>query len=148
MSIETQETIERALYTAFSEEFAQAYKTPNETLKQRVFNQSWVGWKTTGGRGGFTASTIMRALQILAESVERIAEPQWNRTSFTSIWHGPDIELIVVQNYGSDESWSWTARGFRQPGEDDGVDRWGWVNTTSREACEKAAMGFYLEKDA
>lgn len=75
------------------------------------------------------------------------SESQWFRSKSTSIWHGPNLELIVVQNAGSDESWSWTARGWREPDECDGADRWGWVNTSSREACEKAAIRWYMDKD-
>ena len=73
-----------------------------------------------------------------------IEQTQWKRTEFTSIWFGPDIELIVVQNGRSYESWQWTARGWREPDDCDGADKWGWVETTSRDACEKAALIFYL----
>lgn len=71
----------------------------------------------------------------------------WIRGEFLSVWIGPDIELIVVQSGGPSESWHWTARGWRKPDDDWGSDQDGWVETGSREAAEKAAMAFYLEKD-
>jgi len=80
-------------------------------------------------------------------TLQQIPESQWVRSEFASFWRGPDIEIIVVQNYGADESWSWTTRGWRQPSEADGADRWGWVNTSTRAACEKHALAFYLSKD-
>lgn len=71
----------------------------------------------------------------------------WFRTSFCSVWGGPDLELIVVQNGRSCENWQWTARGWREPDECDGADRWGWVETSTRQAAEDAALQWYLEKD-
>jgi hypothetical protein len=81
--------------------------------------------------------------------VHRVVMPgsTWVRSAFGSFWSGPRIELIVVQNSGSDESWSWTARGWRQPDDDWGANKWGWVNTTTREAAENAALRFYMQKD-
>jgi len=63
------------------------------------------------------------------------------------MWIGPDIELIVVQCSGSSESWRWTARGWREPCDDWGIDGQGWVEVTTREFAEEAALRFYLEKD-
>lgn len=72
---------------------------------------------------------------------------RWRRSAFTSVWRGPDLELVVVQNSGSDESWSWTARGWREPDDCDGADKWGWVNTATRNDAENAALRFYMEND-
>ena len=35
----------------------------------------------------------------------------WVRGDSFSVWRGPLIQLIVLQNGGSGESWQWTARG-------------------------------------
>lgn len=67
-----------------------------------------------------------------------IAESEWVRGDFTSVWEGPDLTLIVVQGHHTLESWSWACRGWREPEE-------AWVWAPSREAAEKAAMAFYLE---
>lgn len=71
---------------------------------------------------------------------EAVAESQWVRGSFTSVWEGPDLTLIVVQAHSPSESWEWTCRGWREP-ED------AWTSAVSRDAAEKAAMQFYLEKE-
>lgn len=68
--------------------------------------------------------------------ITQIAESQWVRGEFTSVWEGPDLTLIVVST--RTEAWAWTCRGWREP-EDE------WVRAPSREAAEKAAMQFYLE---
>lgn len=75
---------------------------------------------------------------------------QWHRDESFSVWKGVkevSLQLIVVQNSGADESWSWTARGWREPDDDYGADKWGWVASSTREAAESAALQFYLEKD-
>jgi len=77
----------------------------------------------------------------------KMPESQWVRSEFFSIWHGPDIELIVVQNCGSSASWQWSARGWREPDDDDGADNWGWCETSTREVAERFALEFYMEKD-
>ena len=69
----------------------------------------------------------------------RRATSIWERTDFTSVWAGPAIDLIVIQNDGPSESWCWTARGWREPDE--------WQEEVSREAAEQAALRWYLEKD-
>lgn len=74
-------------------------------------------------------------------------EPGFSRTSFTSLWIGPDIELIIVQNAGASEGWKWTARGWRRPDECDGADRHGWVDAISQNAAESAAIRWYMDKD-
>jgi hypothetical protein len=81
------------------------------------------------------------------EVLVKPTQTQWQRSEFTSIWVGPDIELIVVQNGGSSESWKWTARGWREPDDDWMVDAYGWVNNVSRAGAEKEALRFYMEKD-
>lgn len=70
----------------------------------------------------------------------------WVRGDSFSVWRGPLIELIVLQNCGSDESWQWTARGAREPDGDWGADRWGWCETATRGAAEEQALAFYDEK--
>lgn len=71
----------------------------------------------------------------------------WIRTVFTSVWTGPYIVLVVVQDNGSSESWKWTARGYREPDEGDSADEQGWVSAVSQKQAEKAALAFYLEKE-
>lgn len=71
----------------------------------------------------------------------------WYRTTFCSVWGGPNLELIVVQNGRSCENWQWTARGWREPDDADGADKWGWVETGDRAAAESHALRWYLEKD-
>lgn len=76
----------------------------------------------------------------MSENQLAIAESQWVRGAFTSVWEGPDLTLIVVQSHGASEAWHWTCRGWREP-ED------AWMYAVSREAAEKAAMLFYLGKE-
>lgn len=90
----------------------------------------------------------------IEEHVREMLQPKqivilhsWHRTVFSSVWKGPDIELIVVQTNGSSESWQWTARGWREPDDADGADNWGWCEVSTREGAEKSALQFYLEKD-
>lgn len=71
----------------------------------------------------------------------------WLRTSFLSLWKGPDIELIVVQNGRSSENWKWTARGWREPDECHESNGDGWCEEASRERAENEALKFYMEKD-
>jgi len=72
---------------------------------------------------------------------------QWHRTVFSSVWAGPDLELIVVQNGRSSENWKWTCRGWREPDECDESDSEGWVGCVSREEAEKSALQWYMQKD-
>lgn len=65
---------------------------------------------------------------------------EWLRFEFVSLWAGPDIELVVLQEGGSSEAWRWTARGWREP--EDWSEPW-----ASREQAERAALQFYLQKD-
>ena len=74
------------------------------------------------------------------ESLER-----WSRTTFTSLWQGPDLEIAVVQTGRSSENWRWTVRGWREPDEIDGADQDGWVEECGREIAERAALRWYLE---
>ena len=64
----------------------------------------------------------------------------WHRSEFISVWQGPDIELLVLQNGGSSEDWRWTARGWREP------EYWSEAFST-REKAEEAALVFYLDKE-
>lgn len=70
----------------------------------------------------------------------------WWRSEFASVWVGPDVELIVVQNGRSSEAWKWTARGWREPSDGDYADAGGWCNATSRGSAETDALRWYLEK--
>lgn len=81
------------------------------------------------------------------QEAQRDVAPGWQRTSFMSFWGGPKLELFVIQSAGSSDSWFWTCRGWREPDECHGADSDGWVESFSREACEKAAIAFYMEKD-
>lgn len=89
---------------------------------------------------------VSMLLAIAKGAMSKQAAGGWTRTTFTSIWRGPDIELIVVQNAKS-ENWQWTARGWRQPDDIDSADKWGWCETAGREDAEALALAFYLEKD-
>lgn len=75
-----------------------------------------------------------------------IVESCWFRSEFASIWRGPDLELIVVQSPRT-ESWFWTCIGWRSPDDADGASKYGWVWAVSREAAEKQAIEFYMQKD-
>lgn len=72
--------------------------------------------------------------------------PGWHRTEFLSFWGGPDLELVVLQNGGSSESWKWTARGWREPGEGDGATD-GWCECISRSKAEDEAIRWYMQKE-
>ena len=90
------------------------------------------------------------ALSEIAERLEELSrdsKSHWIRTEFTSVWNGPDIDLIAVQSNGPIESWQWTARGWREPGDCEGADSWGWCEVSTREGAEKSALRFYMEKD-
>lgn len=81
-----------------------------------------------------------------ANNVE-IPHGQWFRSSWSSVWNGPCLQLIVVQNGRSSESWAWTARGWREPDECDGAGVDGWVKGDGQKSCEESAMKWYLSKD-
>lgn len=75
----------------------------------------------------------------------QINESVWFRSEFVSVWRGPDLELICVSPRDL-ESWQWTCIGWRTPDDADGAEK-GWVWAASRDAAEKAAIAFYLQKD-
>lgn len=81
-----------------------------------------------------------------ADVLEQFPESVWVRGDFTSVWRGPHLELVVVSPGGL-ESWRWTCIGWRTPDDCNEADREGWVWAPTREAAEKAALEFYLEKE-
>lgn len=96
---------------------------------------------------GTNSAKNTRPLDQNAQEHTRENTAGWFRTAFCSVWGGPHLELIVVQNGRSSENWQWTARGWREPDDCDGADRWGWVETSTRKAAENAALQWYLDKD-
>lgn len=75
-----------------------------------------------------------------------IVDQSWLRTKYASVWEGPDLELIVLQNGRGSESWKWTARGWREPDDGDHCDAYGWCNAITRSQAETEALWWYLEK--
>lgn len=78
-------------------------------------------------------------------SIDHAPGTQWFRSEFVSVWEGPNLELVCVSP-GTAESWQWTCIGWRTPDDADGAEK-GWVWAASREAAEKAALAFYMQKD-
>ena len=79
-------------------------------------------------------------------SGDEIIQFKWLRTEYASIWFGPGIELMVINETTSNQGWSWTVGGPRKPSAAIGSNHQPWRETETREAVEAAAMKVYVEK--
>jgi hypothetical protein len=76
-----------------------------------------------------------------ARSRAAISAAGWRRFDFCSVWEGPDLTLVVIQENHEGEDWRWACRGWREP-------ETAWSESfTTREKAESAALEFYLQED-
>ena len=61
-----------AIEKAFDREWKQAYKKPCNAARKRVWESSLDAFKVTKGHGGFNRSTILLAMEILAEELDSL----------------------------------------------------------------------------